>query len=75
MDLEDYLALTYTPLKAIEILNKMVYEKCNDGWDMFSGENRRESAEELLAINFAIKLCTKHLLINRENIKSNICYK
>lgn len=71
MDLEDYLLMTYTPLKAIEILNSIIYEKCNDGWDMFSDE-KRENAEELLAINFATKLCTKHLLKLRQKTLSNI---
>lgn len=61
MDYEDYLALSYTPLKAIEVLSDTIYDKCNEEWNMFSDENNRQNAENLLAINFAIKLCTKYL--------------
>ena len=61
MDYEDYLSLTYTPVKAIEILSDIIYDKCNDEWDMFSGEENRQSAESMLALNFAIKLCTQYL--------------
>ena len=72
MDLEDYLTMTYTPLKSIEILNSLIYEKCNEVWDMFSGEESRKNAEELLALNFAIKLCTKHLIKSRRTCLDNL---
>ena len=72
MDFEDYLALTYTPLKSIEILSNIIYDKCNDDWDFFSGETSRENAEELLAMNFAIRLCTKHLLNFRQECLDNL---
>ena len=45
MDYEDYLALTYTPLKAIEALSDIIYEKCNEEWYMFSGDENRKNAE------------------------------
>lgn len=72
MDYEDYLALTYTPLKAIEVLTDTIYEKCNDEWYMFSGENNRQNVENLLANNFAIKLCTKHLFDMRQEAREYI---
>lgn len=72
MDHEDYLALTYTPLKAIEILSDIIEEKCNEEWYMFSGDNNRQNAEKLVAVNFAIQLCTKHLCNMQKEAKENI---
>ena len=69
MDLEDFLAITYTPIKAVEILTNIIYEKSNNDWGLYSCGNRREEMEELLAINFAIKLCARYLLkIRHENL-------
>ena len=72
MDYEDYLALTYTPLKAIEALSDIIYEKCNEEWYMFSGDENRKNAETMLALNFAIQLCTKHLFDMRQEANENI---
>ena len=69
MDYEDYLALTYTPLKAIELLSNIIEEKCSEEWYMFSGDDNRQNAENLLAIDFAIQLCAKHLCDIREEAK------
>ena len=72
MDYEDFLSMIYIPLKSIEVLTDIIYTKCNEDWDMFTGENSRLSANELLAINFAIELCTKHLLNLRDAEIQNI---
>ena len=72
MDYEDFLSMIYIPLKSIEILTDIIYTKCNEDWDMFTGENSRLSVDELLAINFALELCVKHLLEFREKEYQNI---
>ena len=72
MDYEDFLSMIYTPLKSIELLTDVIYTKCNEDWDMFTGENSRLNADELLAINFAVKLCAKHILEFREKEYQNI---
>ncbi len=72
MDYEDFLSMIYTPLKSIELLTDVIYTKCNEDWDMFTGENSRLNADELLAINFAVKLCAKHILEFREKAYQNI---
>lgn len=72
MDYEDFLAYTYTPLKSIESLTNIIYEKSNNEWDLFAGNTDRKSAEELLALNFAIKLAAKYLLSLRKNEIENL---
>ena len=66
MDYELYLAENYTPMKAIEVLSDVIYCKCNDDWNIFSDKMTREKGEELLALNFAIKLCARYLLSERQ---------
>ena len=39
MDLEDFLAITYTPIKAVEILTNIIYEKSNNDWGLYSCGN------------------------------------
>lgn len=73
MELEDYLSLTYTPLKTVKTLTEIIYQKCNEDWNMFSGENQRNNTEELLAINFAIKLCADYLLKFRQECLDKMC--
>ena len=64
MDYEDYLSVCYRPLKTIEVLSDIIYIKSNEDWNLFS-QMTRENGEELLAINYAIKLCARHLLNQR----------
>lgn len=71
MDYEDFLAEIFTPLKSIEVLTDVIYEKCNDDWRIFSQMNR-EHGEELLAINYAINLCAKNLLQKRVEETTNL---
>jgi len=73
MDYEDYLAEIYRPLKAIEVLSDIIYIKSNEDWNIFS-QMTRENGEELLALNFAINICTKHLLNKRLEEINNIKY-
>lgn len=61
MDFEDYLTVTYTPIKAIEVLSDVIYVKSNEDWNVFS-QMTRAQGEELLALNYTIKLCVKRLL-------------
>ena len=65
MDYEDFVACSYTPMKAIEILSDIIYFKCNEDWNIFSEKMTREKGDELLALNYAIKLCAKNLLDKR----------
>ena len=65
MDYEDYLAESYIPMKAIEVLSDIIYLKCNEDWSIFSEKMTRAKGEELLALNFVIKLCADYLLNQR----------
>ena len=65
MEYEEYLIENYTPLKAIEVLSDIIYEKSNNDWSIFS-QMTREHGEELLALNYTIKLCAQHLLSIRQ---------
>ena len=71
MDYEDYLAESYTPIKAIEVLSNIIYQKCNEDWNIFS-QMTREHGEELIALNYAIKLCARHLLKVRNQEANDI---
>ncbi len=71
MDYESFLSEIYTPLIAIEILSDIIYQKCNDNWNIFSNNVTKESAYELLALNYAVNICAKSLLSMRDNIVSN----
>ena len=73
MDYEDYLSVSYRPLKAIEVLSDIIYIKSNEDWNLFS-QMTRENGEELLSINYAIKLCAKDLLNQRLEEINNIKY-
>lgn len=64
-DYEEYIADCYTPMKAVEVLSDVIYEKANNDWNIFS-QMTRKHGEELLALNYAIKLCAKHLLTVRQ---------
>ena len=74
MDYEDYLACSFTPIKAIEILSNIIYTKCNEDWNLLSDKITREHFQELLALNYSIKLCAKHLLNKRLEEINNIKY-
>ena len=65
MEHEDYLSRIYTPLKSIELLSDIIYTKYNEDWCMFS-EHYRKDSEELLALNYMINICAKHLLKQRQ---------
>jgi len=69
MDYEDFLSMIYLPLKSIEVLTDTIYTKCNEDWSMYTGKTARVEVDEMLAINFAIELCAKHLLNLRETVK------
>ena len=71
MDYEDYLAESYRPIKAIEVLSDIIYTKSNEDWNIFSQMTRKQG-EELLALNYAIKLCAKHLLNKRQEEVNSI---
>jgi hypothetical protein len=73
MDYEDYLSVSYRPLKTIEVLSDIIYIKSNEDWNIFS-QMTRENGEELLSINYAIKLCAKDLLNQRLEEINNIKY-
>ena len=62
MDYENDYCMSYSLIRAIETLSDLIYVKCNENWDIFSGKISRNNAEELLAINYAIKLCIKELI-------------
>ena len=66
MDFENVFTEMYTPLKLVELISDIIYKKCNEDWDILSG-NTRSDAEELLALNFAIKICANHLLKIRQS--------
>ena len=72
MDYEDYLACSFTPMKAIEILSDIIYSKSNEDWNLLSEKMTREQFHELLALNYSIKLCAKHLLYHRQKEVENI---
>jgi len=40
MEYEDYLSTTYIPLKLIDVLSDIIYNKCNVDWSMFFNGNR-----------------------------------
>ena len=67
MDYEDYYCESFAPIKAIEMLTDIVYEKANNDWNVFS-QMSREQGNELLSLNFAINLCAKYLLNIREKM-------
>ena len=73
MEYEDYLAESYRPIKAIEVLSDIIYTKSNEDWNIFS-QMTREQGEELLSINFAINICAKHLLRKRLEEVNSINY-
>ena len=64
MDYEEFLACSYTPMKAIEVLSDIIYTKCNEDWNLCTNIQRKDR-DELLALNFAIKTCAKYLLKKR----------
>ena len=67
MDFEDFVACSYTPIKAIEVLSDIIYYKSNDDWNLYS-QMTRQDGDELLAVNYAIKLCAKNLLHTRNKV-------
>lgn len=72
MDYEDFLIECYRPLHTIEILTDIMETKTNEEWDFIGGTPSRESGEELLCLNFAIKLCAKYLVDKRDIELKNI---
>ena len=75
MDYESYLAEEHTPLVAIQLLSDIIYEKCNEDWDMFFyNKQSKEDREELLALNYVIKLCAEKLLERSLKEVKNIAF-
>ena len=71
MDYEDFLVELYAPLKAIEFLSNVIYEKANNDWEFLSSNTNRNDFDELIAINFIIGLLSKYLLdFRREQIEN-----
>ncbi len=65
MDYEDFLSIIYTPLKSIELLSDIIYTKTNEDWELFNSNYKRKEMDELLALNFATKLCARYILKQR----------
>lgn len=74
MDYETFLIELYIPLKAIEILSSIIYEKANNDWEFLSSNTTREAFDELIALNFIIGLLAKHLLNFRNEQIDNLDY-
>lgn len=74
MDYEDFLAETFSPLKAIETISDVIYIKANEDWNFLSDKTERKDFEELLSLNCAIQIISKHLLTLRETESRNIKY-
>ena len=74
MDYEDFLVEIYTPLKSIEILSEIIYDKANNDWDFLSENTKRENFDEMIALNYLIGLSAKELLKNRKIQIENIVY-
>ncbi len=74
MDYEDFLVEIYTPLKSIEILSEIIYDKANNDWDFLAGNTKREHFDELIALNNLIGLSAKELLKKRKIQIKNIVY-
>ena len=66
MDYEDFLSELYTPLKSIDLLSQIIYEKCNNDWEFLNEKTPRENFDELIALNYLIGLVAKQLLENRK---------
>lgn len=74
MDYEDFLVEIYTPLKSIELLSCIIYEKANNDWDFLDSNTKRENFEELIALNYLIELSAKELLKSRNTQMNNLGY-
>ena len=66
MDYEDFLSEIYRPLKGIEILTDVIYDKSNNDWEFLCQNTKREHFDELIALNYLIYLCVKNLLEIRQ---------
>ena len=74
MDYEDFLVEIYTPLKSIELLSSIIYEKANNDWDFLTNKTNRNDFDELIAINYLIGLSARDLLKNRKTRIDSIIY-
>ena len=72
MDFEDFLITIYRPLKAIEVLTDIAYEKGYCDWGLLSGNIERENADKLISILYAINLCTEEVMKIRQQSLNNI---
>ena len=52
MDYESFLSYIHTPLKSIELISDIIYNKYNEEWEFIKNENSKEHAQELLSLNF-----------------------
>ena len=74
MDYKDFLVEIYTPLKSIELLSSIIYEKANNDWDFLTNKTNRNDFDELIAINYLIGLSARDLLKNRKTRIDSIIY-
>lgn len=56
MDYEDFLITIYRPLKAIEVLTDIAYEKGYCDWGLLSGNIERENADKLMRMGKKSKM-------------------
>ena len=62
MDYEDFLCEIYKPLKAIEVLSDIIYDKANEDWNLLSDDTPRNDFDELIALNYLKFLNHKNYL-------------
>ena len=74
MDYEDFLTEVYIPIKSIELLSNIIYEKANNDWDFLRKDTQRENFDELIALNYLVGLSAKELLKLRQTQIDNIVY-
>ena len=74
MDYEDFLTEVYIPIKSIELLSNIIYDKANNDWDFLREDTQRENFDELIALNYLVGLSAKELLKLRQTQIDNIVY-
>ena len=74
MDYEDFLTEVYIPIKSIELLSNIIYDKANNDWDFLRKDTQRENFDELIALNYLVGLSAKELLKLRQTQIDNIVY-
>ena len=74
MDYEDFLTEVYIPIKSIELLSNIIYDKANNDWDFLGKDTQRENFDELISLNYLVGLSAKELLKLRQTQVNNIVY-